>query len=599
MMGLKMSQQLLHYYNTELDYLRKAGKNFSRQYPKIGRRLELSDSESPDPHVERLIESFAFLTGRISKEIDDQYPETAAALLNILYPHLVNPVPAMGIAHMKADPSRGNLTTGFKIPKGTVLNATAHEGIDCKFTTVYSSTLWPVEVDVVNFMGSNKINRESFKSDWVLRIRLKSMNVDFKDMQMDHIDFHIACDKKLALVIYQLLFSQTNIEAALATDGATAYKLPEDSVIPLGFDSKEMALPMGDHSVHSYQLIQDYFHLPEKFLFFRVQNMLKSGIDLSSGTLDLFIGINDVGSIYDTPLKPEHFLLGATPIVNLFKKSSDPFRLDRKQTNYRLIPDQRLDKTTEVYSIQKVLGSVEGETDPMILSPYYCLDHHTSLNPDTVYWVQKRTSASIRDLSGSDIYLSFVDMNFRAQMPPQQIIYAETLCTNRYLAEQLPYNTVLQAEESLPVSQIICLDKPVPQTDSPEDGTTLWKLISQLSVNHMGLTSASGLVEMLKLYLRNSRHSHFELDAIKDLSVKPTIRRVNQEAWRGYVRGQEATLVMEDTNYTGGSTFLLASVLRHYFGFHVGINSFVEIVLKYDQKEVMRWKPLPGSQISL
>lgn len=598
-MELQVTQQLLHYYNNELDYLRKAGKNFARQYPKIGRRLELSDSESPDPHVERLIESFAFLTGRISKEIDDQYPETAAALLNILYPHLVNPVPAMGIAHMKADPSRGNLTTGFRIPKGTVLNATAHEGIDCKFTTAFSSTLWPVNVDVVNFTGSTKIRGAQFKSDWVLHIRLKSMNVDFKDMKMDHIDFHIACEKKLALVLYQLIFAQNNIEVALATDGVNAYKLPEESVVPLGFDQKEMGLPMGEHSIHSYQLLQDYFHLPEKFMFLRVQNMLKSGLDLGSGNLDIFIGINDVGSIYDTPLKPEYFLLGVVPIVNLFKKSSDPFRLDRKQTNYRLIPDQRLDKTTEIYSIQKVLGSVEGESDPILLSPYYCLDHHTSLNPDTVYWVQKRTPATLRDLPGSDIYLSFVDVNFKPQMPPQQIIYAEMLCTNRYLAEQLPYNAVLQAEEALPVSQIICLDRPVPQVHTPDDGTTLWKLISQLSVNHMGLTSAPALIEMLKLYLRGSRQSHFEIDAISKLQTKPTVRRVNEEAWRGYVRGQEVTLTMSDTSYTGGSTFLLASVLRHYLGLHVGINSFIEVVLNYDQKEVMRWKPLPGNQISL
>lgn len=602
-------EQLLYYYNRELDYLRNAGRNFSRQYPKIARRLELSDSESPDPHVERLLESFAFLSGRISKEIEDQHPQTAAALLNILYPHLVNPVPSMGIAHLIADPSRGNLTTGFKVPKGTRLNAAAMEGIDCTFTTVYPVTLWPIEVDHVGIVAANRLKTsgQPLQSEWALHIKLKSTSVNFKDMHMDSLDFHLASEKKLALFLYQLIFSRTEQQAFVSTDGKNIYALPKGSVKPIGFEADEMSLPMGQHSIHSYQLLQEYFHLPEKFLFFKIKNLLKSAslIDLSSEILDIYIPINDPGAIHEIDLKAEDFLLGATPIVNLFKKSTDPFRLTKKQTEYRLIPDQRLDQTTEIYSILNVSGSVEGVDDPIEMAPYYSFSHHTLLNPDTVYWTHKRTSARVRDLPGSDVYLSFVDINFSAQTPAQQIIYAETLCTNRYLAEQLPYNTSLTAEDALPVSQIVCLDKPVSQVDSPEDGETLWKLISQLSVNHIGLTSGpasvAGLAEMLRLYLRGSGQSHFEIETITDLTVKPVVRRVNNEAWRGFVRGQEVTLIMNDATNSGGSTFLLASILRHYFGLHVGINSFVEVVLKNDhrQKDIMRWNPLPGTQISL
>ena len=94
---------------------------------------------------------------------------------------------------------------------------------------------------------------------------------------------------------------------------------------------------------------------------------------------------------------------------------------------------------------------------------------------------------------------------------------------------------------------------------------------------------------------------YFEIETITDIAVKPVVRRVNNEAWRGFVRGQEVTLIMNDATNAGGSTFLLACILRHYFGLHVGINSFVEVVLKNDhrQKDIMRWKPLPGTQISL
>ena len=44
-----------------LSYLRQMGERFARAYPKVAGRLELQRDECPDPHVERLIESFAFL----------------------------------------------------------------------------------------------------------------------------------------------------------------------------------------------------------------------------------------------------------------------------------------------------------------------------------------------------------------------------------------------------------------------------------------------------------------------------------------------------------------------------------------------------------
>ncbi|CAO5674226.1 MAG: hypothetical protein HEEMFOPI_00022 [Holosporales bacterium] len=600
-----MQDRFLHYYNQELSYLRVSGKNFSRQYPKIARRLELSDSESPDPHVERLLESFAFLTGRISKEIDDQYPETATALLNILYPHLVNPIPAMAIAHFQVDPSKGNLTTGLSVPKGTPLKAKSHEGLECQFTTVYPFKLWPIKLSDVAFSPINKyVVHGITHKEWLLRFDIESLSVDFKTMNLDALDFHIRCEKKTALLIYQVLFAQKNIHAFFSIDGKNIHPLEKESIIPLGFGVDDMSMPMGDHAIYSYQLLQEYFHLPEKFLFFKIKNLEKIK-DFATEKLELYISVDDPGPLYDEGLNPDYFLLGATPIVNLFPKTTDPFRLDKKQTHYRLIPDQRLDKTTEVYRIDEIIGTVEGQGEPAVLSPYYSFDHHTSLDPDTTYWVQKRVQADLRELPGTDMYLSFVDMTFNPQMPAQQIIYAKTLCTNRYLAEQLPYNTLLSSESAFPVQQIVCLDKPVPQVHVPQDGETLWQLISQLCVNHLGLTSGSssldGIKEMLRLYTRGARQSHFEIETLKNIDVKSVTRRVNREAWRGFVRGHEITFITEDTTSVGGTTFLLISILRHYFSLHVGVNSFIEVVLKNDRsfKEIMRWPSIPGTLISL
>jgi type VI secretion system protein ImpG len=492
----------LHYYNRELEYLRNAGRQFSKSHPKIARRLELGDSESPDPHVERLLESFAFLTAKISQEIDQRYPETASALLNSLYPHLVNPIPAMAIAHFKADAGRGKLTSGYNIPKGTSVFAAADEGVNCKFQTVYPLKLWPIEVASVNVVrrDSYQVNGLQKDQNWFLRLRLRAQNLDFRDIDLDEISFHLRGDYKLTTLLYEVLFCQLEPSVYFSSDHGTADALPAGSIAPMGFAADEVALPSSGSTLHSYQLLQEYFHLPEKFLFFKLQNLLsmKKIQTLETNELDILISVKDASHIYEMSLTPENFQLGCTPIINLFSKTTDPFRLDKRRVQYMLVPDQRLDRTTEIYSIKNVVGSIDGIPEPQPFSPYFAFDHHTALNPDAVYWVSKRISAANRSLPGADMYLSFVDLNFNPSMPPHQIIYAETLCTNRYLAEQLPYNTLLKSEEALPVHEIVCLDKPKAQTHAPADGETLWKMISQLSVNHLGVTSGKESVSAIR-----------------------------------------------------------------------------------------------------
>ena len=74
------------------------GSAFAETHPKVAGRLELGTDVSPDPHVERLIESFAFLTARIQRNLDGEFPQVAVELLNILHPHYLNPVPSMAVA---------------------------------------------------------------------------------------------------------------------------------------------------------------------------------------------------------------------------------------------------------------------------------------------------------------------------------------------------------------------------------------------------------------------------------------------------------------------------------------------------------------------
>jgi type VI secretion system protein ImpG len=136
--------ELLDYYERELTFLRQMGAEFAEKYPKIASRLQLEPDLCEDPHVERMIEAFAFLAGRVHLKVDDEFPEITEALLGILFPHYTRPIPAMSVVEFHLDPEQGKLTTGFPVPRGSLLYSRPVDGVPCRFRTCYDTTLWPV-----------------------------------------------------------------------------------------------------------------------------------------------------------------------------------------------------------------------------------------------------------------------------------------------------------------------------------------------------------------------------------------------------------------------------------------------------------------------
>src|SRR5436305_3315919 len=140
-----MRDELLLYYERELSFLRQMGAEFAGRYPKIASRLVIEPDKCEDPHVERLLESFAFLAARVHLKIDDEFPEITEALLSILYPHYLRPIPSMAIAELQLDPDQA-LAAGVHVPLQAVLHSRPVSGAPCQFRTCYDTKLWPMKV---------------------------------------------------------------------------------------------------------------------------------------------------------------------------------------------------------------------------------------------------------------------------------------------------------------------------------------------------------------------------------------------------------------------------------------------------------------------
>src|ERR1700735_3992347 len=112
-----MVSELLPYYERELVFIRKMASEFADQYPERAAALKLNRNSCEDPHVERLIEAFALIAGRIQRKLDTEFPEITQALLDLLYPHFLRPVPSMAIAQFEVDPEQSKISTGYVVPR--------------------------------------------------------------------------------------------------------------------------------------------------------------------------------------------------------------------------------------------------------------------------------------------------------------------------------------------------------------------------------------------------------------------------------------------------------------------------------------------------
>lgn len=167
--------------------------------------------------------------------------------------------------------------------------------------------------------------------------------------------------------------------------------------------------------------------------------------------------------------------------------------------------------------------------------------------------------------------LSLVDTAFDPlQDTPEYSLTAELLCTNRHLAENLPAGTRLDFERPGPVAQASLLAPPTPQSLPRLSGPSRWRLVSQLSLNHLSLVEGpdalDALRELLHLHnLRDEAGSRRLVDGLVELTCERVLGWVGEDAWRGWRNGLEVRIRLDPLHFAGTSTVLFSAVLAQFF----------------------------------
>lgn len=599
------SQQFYDYFQREMSYLRSEGAQFAQSYPKVARRLDFNNVEAADPHVERLLQSFAFLTARLQRDVEDLFPRISTALLNAIYPQFLAPLPSFTIAKFDLNDDKGKLTARFPLQKGTDLFARASDGEVCRFQVGAETDIYPLVITNCDLILTQDLPTELgfFSNHRVLRIQLRSTAGPMNSLDLRNLRLYINSDAILQNKLYEALFLE---------DGAVAYSFGnykdptgyvasrQTQLSPAGFDEHDALMPFPDHGHPGYHLLQEYFAYTQKFMFFDV-GIRALSCDQKEATL--YVEIADEVDVEAKDIGHHTFALGCIPIINIFNTISEPIRIDHKKVDYRLIGDQRREDTVEVHTIKKVYGSVVGSAQTLNFSPFFSYTHADFDQKQDKFWTARRIYSPNLRKPGNDVLLSFVDYDFNPARPSVDTIYAELLCTNRQLALSLPSGTLLHSDSSLPAPTLYTIDRPTPPRYINRETQSQWRLISHLCLGHFALSdphnNVSLLRELIKLYgdFHDGRGVP-EIDAVRDLNVERVVRRTGQEAWRGFAQGSHFTLTIEEGVSRDTSAFLFAAVLDRVFSQFASVNSFTQLAIKKaNQKQVWKeWIPRSGNK---
>ncbi len=605
-----MDDKLLNYYEKELTFIRKMGVEFAKKHPDLARMLLLEPERCSDPHTERLIEAFALISGRIHKKIDDDFPEITESLLSILYPHYNNPIPSMSVVEFI--PGKQDIPeAGYTIEKKTMLYSEPVDGNPCQFATCYPVMLRPIEVVTAELCEPKKLVKGAVQAI-VIQLRTPN-NLSFSQIDCGKLRFFLNGADQHVFHLYELLFNNVcHVECESTNQqgvGEIISLTPED-IEPVGFNSEEYVLPYSSRSFPGYILLFEYFCFPHKFLFFDLNGLGKvKGMDLKD-TLDIWIYLRTdakSGLLVDK----DTFCLNATPVINLFKRIAEPIRIEHRKNEYRIIPDIRRQDTTEVYSVDRVSASSSSISGKGVeYKPFYSLRHHPGEEDDIgAYWhIQRIDSGKMGD-EGTEVFLSFTDLDFKFIDLESEILTIHTTSTNRDLPAHLPFlredgNTIQEDDFSMeiaaPVDYVKCLMQPTHVRRPALGGKLQWLLISHLSLNYLSIVQGGegALKEILSLYnFDNSPSTRRQISGIVSLQSKYVTKRKGQS----FCRGVHVTIVFDENKFAGTGFYLFASVLERFLGQYVSVNSFSQLAVKTRQSEevLKEWAPRSGNQVLL
>jgi type VI secretion system protein ImpG len=577
------------YYQDELTYLRQLGQEFARAYPQVGHMLAETGT---DPDVERLLEGFAFLAGRIRQRLDSELPELTHAFVGLLWPHYLRPIPAMSVVQFK---TAATLQDVQSIARGTELDSVPVDGTRCRFRTTSDVLLYPFSVD------TTMLDVPLSKPATLTLGFAVSEKANLAKLNLGALRLYLHGEPPISYGLYLWLCRHTR--AVTYRAGDRQVRIDHDMLSPAGFDDADALLPYPPDAFPGYRLLQEYFSLPEKFLFVDIQDLAPLARMGVSGHFEIIFEF-DQRPPDNLRVAPGSVRIGCTPAVNLQSIRSTPIHVDFEKTEYRLRADGPNPEHFEVFSVDRVLGWTRGTVREHEYLPFFSYQHTAQPgSPKREYYQLRLRPATVGH--GTETYLSFVTAGDSGIMPSTETVAADLTCSNRNLPEKLrPGDITVATSQSPSFAAFENISRVTPSVSPPLEGRLLWRLISHQSLNFLSLANIESLRGILGLYnfhalvdRQAARANELRLAGITSVTARPDEILRHGSTYRGIA----VSLDLHEDHFAGeGEMFLFASILNRFLNLYVTMNAFTSLRVKGTQQGgVYEWPPMLGQHTLL
>lgn len=447
-------EALKKYFEKSMDYFNNYSRVFRKQYPHVAQALDITESKVGDPDVLRLFEAFALFDARLNWNIDQNKHLIGDFLLSIICPEILYPVPSACILEFGSVEGYGVT----KVPKLTEVLTNNN----CKFRTGMDFELFHGKIEKCEIVDTRQFEQSySFKNALSITLKVESYCASIA------LYFNLEYDSAARMISFLI-----NAPVYLNGEKIGFLSMPEDIS---AFGSSAIC-------GNPFYEVYEYRVLKEKYCFLNL-TLLKP---LDKGVYKLLLPGDQISKM---EIHSRMILANCLPVVNLFRKKSDPIKLDLTKDEYELFSD--IDK--ELYKINSIENLyMYGHSEGLIL-----------LEANKDYFTRR----------DQERLLFSIKSKFDLQNAHDKTIYADLLCSNGAMVNEIKLGELVSVDR-YPWLKANILTKPT--NSMLIERSNKWSFLSLFTEN-LFLKNDTNLLElvsdMCKLY-------EVELTGIVEISKK-------------------------------------------------------------------------------
>ena len=592
----------LDIYRRKIKSLRRDMLEFANLNPDVAAHLGISAGDIRDPHVERLLEGFCYLTAELEEQVQDGKNRFSSVLSELLAPSLTKAIPSSVILKF-------NSANIVDIPKGSVFT-TYYNDVDYKVTSAFPITATPIEVYNLSFVSGQSFAGQEDQN--FVKLSLKKEAPMLKDIES--LILYIDGEPKARSNMYRAL-AETPPEKILTKhepiipppeggfvmdhENQLEIEKAKKVVTPLGLNHGESLLPEIKGSEFHHNLICEYFFCLDKFFFFKLNN-LNNFMSQEGDFIELYFPVATNIKLSAFDVENLNIMTNCVPCVSLFKDTTKPISFSSTNFEHPLTPSN---DTDEIYSIEQVLLTSDTQPEPLLVEPYFGSNHWLNSDGDA-YESDKVLFWYSRYNDNNKMVISLHGFDYTQSSSINLSLYTESLLTQPGIVD-IPVSSKFTAQGNIGITDSHSVNRPSSSIEANKKENFSWRVIAHALLNYTEVTNAATseselkkwLREIICVYTRKEKPTSFiELNMISNLTSIDSIAHVGRDAWRGFVKGKKIILELDNDYLNHDHTPIFIRILYRLFLSKASVNSFIEMeVVDQDGHSVTYFPPEVGS----